>query len=288
MVNRMIFLTGYPRSGTTFLLNQLLKKYQFITGPETHYYRLYRNKVKNGAGKESLVNTRLFDFYNAEAAFNEAKESKRFLETFMRTSANNYRLPIIEKTPSHILWWEEILSDYPSCKFIFIVKDPRDVINSNLNVDWSHKNVPKHCLHWKIHYFAYKRMKNLFPAQIHLLKFEELVVAPEKELYKVANFLGLNEGITLANEISTVPDWEMKWKKQSTSNPDVSKIYKWKSSEKQSLNDDISYLLSDALFSLGYDYKVEGLPNLKMRFLRPVLENDLFLSSYLKYRKDRI
>ena len=126
-----------------------------------------------------------FDFMNELAA----------LFTTESSSEKNSRPPqwIIDKNPVNTLHVHHFLKVYPQTKAIFLVRDPRANIASRMeSQNWIHgrKNHWMINAHrWRSYNRYYYTLKNQFPDQIHLLRYEDFVLNPQQHLDELCEFL---------------------------------------------------------------------------------------------------
>lgn len=265
------FITGYPRSGTTLLANQLNRLRGVVVGPESQYFRAVYKRLKSVSGKQfvELVanNQRLADFGLGEEDIRDVArdcgfDRDRFLHTFLRRHAALQGLEqpalLLEKSPAHILHARRALACYPQAKFIYIVKDPRDVVNSNLQVDWNHSNIPKHCAAWNMYNDAFSRLQAEIPGRVYLLRFEDLVTDLRLQLRLVCQFLNLPYELDDGPVASAVPDWEAGWKSQSTGQVDPGKAFRWQRDESCQQHRVVSAMTRGYRALFRYDREPEG------------------------------
>lgn len=134
-----LFLTGCPKSGTTWLVRALNGHPQIIANGEGRFaWRLIPflqqaanafNQDQKQAGGTDLGQITNDDFLILARAF-----SDRVLLKYLLTSGKNANLitTIADKTPQHVLSVPLLRLMYPQCRFINIVRDPRDAATSAL------------------------------------------------------------------------------------------------------------------------------------------------------------
>jgi hypothetical protein len=134
-----LFITGCPKSGTTWLLNLLNGHPNIVAGGEGRFaWRLY-------SPVQQAVNHFNEDHRTAGGA-GEAMVRQEDLSIYLRVmtdsilhryllasgkSAGDVRV-IADKTPQHVLSYGVLNGLYPDCRFINIVRDPRDAATSAL------------------------------------------------------------------------------------------------------------------------------------------------------------
>jgi hypothetical protein len=122
---------------------------------------------------------------------------------------------------------ETVKKKFPHSKFIFIYRDPRDIVISSL------KSFKDSTLSWVIseicvRHSYIKYLKEKYNDDVLILNFENLVLNPEIELKKICNFLNLKyekKMIDLIGETAHIH-------KNSTKALDPNLIFKWRKNKK--------------------------------------------------------
>lgn len=263
----MIFITGYPRSGTTLIANKISNYEGIYLGPESNYYRKFYNRFRftnKQFVNQAVSDKRLKDFgLKADEIAIVAKDSnydknlflKKFLEKCSTKKGSGKNL-IVEKSPAHILYYERILSSYPDSKFIFITRDPRDVISSNLNVDWIHSNIVKHAITINIYFDFYLSLRNKYPSNVLLVRYEDFVLDNKKTINGILEFISPQNILKKkSGELNnTVPEWELKWKVEALKEVDVSKLYRWKKQKQSRIESVVEAILGDYIDHMHYEH----------------------------------
>tara|TARA_B100002052_G_C15882643_1_gene600116 strand:+ start:173 stop:1210 length:1038 start_codon:yes stop_codon:yes gene_type:complete len=228
--DRPLFITGFPRSGTT-LLNLILSSHSQIELKnnddllmEFYYKRINPN---------NYINEKEFDnlFLN-----NLNIESKRFLKMIPNELLNQVKqkLPISgwevfqlllsneskkdnywgSKTHSYIWFYDSLVNNYKNCNFIIILRDPRSVIlsryvksiskNSNSLKDTNSIPIEKihydeavsffiqHAHHWTAWHNVFEEVKKeSIKKNIYILKYEDLVSFPEQTIKQLFNHISI-------------------------------------------------------------------------------------------------
>lgn len=261
----MIFITGYPRSGTTLISNKIGEFEGLFIGPESNYYRKFYNKlafnnstfVSNAISDKRLADFGL-DIQETKSCCESAQYDKtKFLKVFLEKCAeksSDRGSTILEKSPAHILYHRKILTHYPESKFIFITRDPRDVINSNLNVDWIHSNITKHAVSYKLYFESYLELKREFTDRVKLIKYEDFLLSDKDILDSTIDFISPNKKLSKSVRSSeTVPEWEMSWKSESLKPVNSAKLYSWKRKPNMEIEKVVQFILRDHLSAMGYE-----------------------------------
>lgn len=113
-------------------------------------------------------------------------------------------LILSEKTPDNVLVFEELIELFPNAKFIFVVRDPRGIINSFKNLKKKDlRNKIKRRIGFGEYLFedinkVYKSLSSgdefskKYDSQCLKVYYERLVNFPEQEIKKVCNFLDIS------------------------------------------------------------------------------------------------
>ena len=218
------FVVGIGRSGTT-LLSQLLNNHKDLYSmPEATFMLFFMHHFKN---KKSLSQNEIDLIFEQINLFSRSHPwvGWKFNPQFCRENLNNYLLNnsynfidickiiydsfeqnntkiknetsiFLDKNPSYTLYTDKIHKLTPDSKFVLIVRDFKSVISSQVqSVYFKEKKVIFEAMRWKLFYeqalSSFKKNK----IDYILVKYENLVSYPEKELIRIFNFLGVEETI---------------------------------------------------------------------------------------------
>jgi hypothetical protein len=134
-----LFITGCPKSGTTWLVNSLNGHPQIVANGEGRFgWRLFQY-VQRGVNAfhedhEASGGSPLGKISNGEMTMILRSISDN---VFLRYLNAGKKLPdsvrvVADKTPQHIIEYCALRTIYPTCRFINIVRDPRDAAASAL------------------------------------------------------------------------------------------------------------------------------------------------------------
>jgi Sulfotransferase family len=284
-----IFIIGCPRSGTTKLASILNRHSLIASATETHFFNFVSKQKYDWKNfsvnefKKLLQESRILDFItlaelSSEVLVNDFLELENHEKNIHLTLEDsnkkkvfdllvkNYLLKknksrICEKTPQHIQNIEEILRIYPQARFILMVRDGRDTVNSLLKMPWRPKGLLNNARFWS-HYMKLAREASL-RSEVITIKYENLLTRPQDVLTTICNFIEEKYEDSLL-DVSTEPDnlfsaWESSWKHKSKQELDSSRIDAWT----RELNSDdkkiLEWFLHKDLLEFGYHSE---LPNL--------------------------
>jgi len=207
-----LFILGSPRSGTTFLAS-LLRPTEYGSPFETQFILKYHHKLNSYGDFTQLSNlTRLINDISNERAiaqwkikFNPEAIKSNLGDNFSYTELVDYICIELmkkkgksmwgDKTPHYILKLKQLVNLYPNAKYLYIVRDGRDVALSLLKKPWGPNNIYKCAEQWdaanKIEQqLLLTALKN--KGQLLYIKYEELLEKTEEECCRIYEFLGDN------------------------------------------------------------------------------------------------
>ncbi|MFI5203097.1 MAG: sulfotransferase family protein [Flavobacteriales bacterium] len=200
-----VFILSSPRSGSTLLRLTLDKINGLTTLPETHFWvfkKANNNLNPSTEADRTMLADRWVSFYTIKKypgnheelkarIIHEARSWKDMLDftvTWLLTLKAGKITDgnmVAEKSPPHIFYQDEIKKMYPDAKFIYIVRDPRDVVASLKTCNWSTSNVLINSRVWRN---SIRKMRK--GTDTLLVKYEELVTQPQAQLERICVFLG--------------------------------------------------------------------------------------------------
>lgn len=232
MTQKPVFILGAPRSGTTFLAS-LLQRTHYGAPFETHFITKYYKKLGQYGDIHQLSNfNRLLNDILSERAVMQWKLDLKADEFFKELgegfsyadladqlclkAANKIGLKGWgDKTPNY-LGDVDILSElFPDSKYLYIVRDGRDVALSLLEKDWGPNNVYYCAQYWELLNKKSAHIEKLKSnGQLYQLKYEDLLDNVEAHVKEIYHFLDLKyEKDDVIDLLSTVKKGNYnKWK----------------------------------------------------------------------------
>jgi protein-tyrosine sulfotransferase len=275
---RFIFTGGAPRSGTTLIQNMLDSHPDIFGGPEfLHLPDIIatRNKLLESINKQWIS-----EFCSEEEA---NRLTVNYIEKLLLPLADRHGAKLLsEKTPHNALIFVELLELFPNARFIHVVRDPRAVISSMLQVGRRAKKQGrklqkftryvsdaidhvKKCLQGG---FTAQRQS---PEQVITVVYERLVRNPQAETKRLCHFLGIEwveQMVTPSQKehlgekaITSAKTWYTP--KTYNRDPHPAEIKKWKSQLSTLQQARISLAFQDfsELSELGYDFSIDQVPH---------------------------
>ena len=201
MINKIkpIFIFSLPRSGST-LLQRLLMTSDDVSSVSEPWLLLplfYMNKSKGTLTEYSHLGSyeALQDFIKnlpgkEKAFFNELKN---FVNSLYGMQCKREEKYFLDKTPRYYLIIPEILSTFPEAKFIFLFRNPINIISSIIET-WglgTLKSVHRYNVDIKHGPDLLTEGLVLAGSNAFTLNYEDLVTDPKIQLKKICNFLSI-------------------------------------------------------------------------------------------------
>jgi len=234
----MNFIIGRGRSGSKLLSGVLNSMPGIAVAPESFYLlhlaKEFHGKVFNQSVKLSFLNKltddiRLStwlvvndDFKNQFlesniSNFHEACDfiTKYFSEKVLRKPG---KTTLIDKNPHYTFYVKELLKIYPKAKFLILVRNPIENVNSYKRVPFD-SDIPEVLAYeWNAFYDCLNTVldKVLTKEQYRVIQYEQLVRSPELEVQKTCEFLGVQFSDNFLKE-GTIEKSEFSWHKNVSS-----------------------------------------------------------------------
>jgi protein-tyrosine sulfotransferase len=193
---RFIFVGGAARSGTTLVQNILDSHPDICGAPEFHHIPdivSLRKRLHNSIANEWIDLICSYDDVDHRLS--------SLIENLLLPLADKCGCRFLsEKTPNNVLVFAELLDLFPAARFIQVIRDPRAVIASMLQVGRRAKQAswttPAHT-HSVVAAIAYIKQclhrgfasQKIAPDRVVTVAYEKLVSEPESETRRICNFL---------------------------------------------------------------------------------------------------
>ncbi len=201
MEEGIFFIVGVPRSGTTLVRAILSSHPRIVIPPETKFFVRFEPPSTPDGWPAYLDR-----FYASTEWANQSLDAETFRRRVEATdrTARSVFLTILamhaertgkprvgEKTPHHSRHVERLHQLFPSAKFIFVYRDPRDVIASQLRMPWARWSHLGRARSWVKIMRRAQYLEKIFPADVYtMLRYETLIEQPEVEIRRLCVFLG--------------------------------------------------------------------------------------------------
>ena len=195
---RFIFVGGAARSGTTLVQNMLDSHPDICGAPEFHHVPdiiSLRKKMHVSIDRKFIDLICSYDDVDRHIC--------SLIEAILYPLADRHGCRFLsEKTPNNVLVFPELMNLFPVARFIHVVRDPRAIIASMLQVgkrakqkNWQTQEFT-HSVGAAVEYVRRCQQTGftsfeLAPERVFELKYERLVSDPENETRRICKFLGI-------------------------------------------------------------------------------------------------
>ena len=232
-----VFILGAPRSGTTFLAS-LLGETEYGGPYETHFIPKYFRKVSKYGDLNQLSNfKRLVNDILSErpimqlnlnldidVMFNELERNREFatIANYICYFKNRQQglTSWGDKTPWYITELPLLLELYPAAKFVYIVRDGRDVAFSLLQKIWGPNNIWACAQLWQQYNQQHQALiqELIQSGQCLYVRYEDILANIQPELTRIYAFLetDINKETIEKYSKSMMKNNALKWKKNFT------------------------------------------------------------------------
>src|SRR5205809_3366212 len=217
-----LFITGCPKSGTTWLVRALDGHPQIVANGEGRLaWRLfpYIELALNAFNKDhhAFAGTKHAQIHETEALLVFRSFSDNLLLRYLMTSGKpheNVRV-VADKTPQHVMSVKTLRAIYPTCRFINIVRDPRDAATSAMfhlgkNDPDNQKFVESFITQsWRTHVEAAVSAEQQFGADVFLnIRYEDMHRDEANVLGRCLDFIGVESTDEMVQACSNAGSFE--------------------------------------------------------------------------------
>lgn len=280
-------IVGTPRSGTTLVQRLASEIPGVIVPPETHFFtdfapdllarhalpirgdelrrelQLYRERPYfEGV---DLDPERMFD------ALDGSCDSLLALYGSVVDQLSGGAEIVGEKTPGHLLWWEPLARALPRLVLVAVIRDPRAVVASHLELGWGGHPVIT-ARRWLDDVQRVRAAEVALGERCLVLQFEDLVADPAAGRARIAALLGRTLG---RDEVAPTPAadalfpaWES-WKERAVDGVDSTRAEAWRGHLDAGVAADVVALCRRRMQELGYPDAPPPLTGLRRRASLP-------------------
>ncbi len=271
------FVVGCPRSGTTFLQVLLNRHPHAWVPPELKLFFLYhgcprwvRRKTLRRIESDCSVafpadmlrgDRRVDEIYAyLHRLYPSHGIDRNRVSTTDVGHAPQRQCLLGDKTPEYsyrLDWIDEV---FPDSRWIFVVRDPRDVALSLTGVPWLRTSVRGAALLWDRTQRRLLDAAERWPRRICWVRFERLVTRPEQELADALTFLGLSADESIlstlqrpsVHDASCFPERERAWKQTALNPPDLARVSAWRRN-RAAIAEPVERVCGQTMDRIGYD-----------------------------------
>lgn len=178
--SKMVFIIGFPRSGTTWIQNEFSKlENTFTPKNETFFLARYINRLFwawNLDNKDNSVN-----------GISKLISENEYIDWLQNISIDLFKKLgwggeryFVEKTPYNIMFPNELCKLFPNANVVLILRKPESVYRSLLRIsnfewgEWAKKNIEpeQFCKTWNERFRHIHLFRELFGERFHIISYE--------------------------------------------------------------------------------------------------------------------
>jgi len=205
-----VFVVGMPRSGTTLIQGILCNTGIYFPMPETHFFdrATYGLPGKNLSKKNRARIQRILSKKSGIKIDLEFPDylttGKDIFEHLIEHFNPDGRNTLLEKTPRHVFFYSQILEYYPDAKFICMIREPKNVVSSQLiNSPKQDKSIVR--LSFLYNKIAAAILKIRNSNNVFLIKYEDLTTETASILKNTCKFLDIPYDFKLVENVAAPP-----------------------------------------------------------------------------------
>ncbi len=206
LAGQVFFVVGAPRSGTTLVQAMLSSHPRLAIPPEGEFFMKCRPSDREADAAASVERYLLTDAFGEQSLDRRSVRARgaalqdgtadgvrrgAFLAMLTLHAERLGADRVGEKSPHHCRHVDDIRRLLPAARFIHVLRDPRDVVASRLQVPWTRASHLSLARSWvKDHARHRRHLESLPPAVYTEVRLERLIADPEGELRRLCGFLG--------------------------------------------------------------------------------------------------
>jgi hypothetical protein len=170
-----------------------------------------------------------------------------------------------DKTADHVLGLDIITTLFPEARVVHVVRDGRDVAASFLELGWS-DTIEHAALHWRQRVLQGRHARDLLgPVRYHEVRYEDLVMEPERTLRQVCQAIALpfhpamlhHQRVAAAVTRSEPPANRNRY----LGRPVMPRLRDWRRDLPSAAVDRFEVVAADALVEMGYELRTSPAQN---------------------------
>lgn len=216
-------ITGSGRCGTTLVRRLLVERTNVVIPPENYVLYLTPRLHKESRSWDEFVGkivaalsaTQSWRELNMDAdvlrdnllSIPQDRRSRLelwnvFHESWAASNNIAYSHHWGDKTPRAALYLGAVKATLPDARFLFLVRDPYDVIRSYLKMGVDHGEIEEIAGRWARSNENILKVRKRFPRQCLMLKYEDLVSDNDRVMERIIAHIGADEDRSDANSVS--------------------------------------------------------------------------------------
>ena len=243
------FVVGSGRSGTTLLHSMLAAHSCVAMPPETQFLSNALHEAGSAVAGDQVVDLpRLLEVlrtnkythplaphirpedFDTSRAWTVGEVMDRVLQSYAKDKGKRRWG---EKTPHHLWFWKRLNHLFPTCRFVLIMRDGRDVALSLAKAPWAPDDIYVNAYRWSVEFRKARELEAaLGQDRVFRVHYEDLVQQPEPTLERLCGFLRLQYEPTMLNNVGASKEiihaHEERWKARNRESIFTSSIGKFR------------------------------------------------------------
>ncbi len=215
-MDKIVFLIGCQRSGTTWLQLLLYQHPSIASSQETHLADKYLRHLEQRWRNE-------LDFDVPRRSGLSKTLSQDEFDTLLRgfaagvltkiASSKSGATIVVEKTPDHIHHWQLLLRLFPNAYFIHVVRDPRSIVCSlrragkSWGEHWAPTNLIDGAVMWKRAVLAGQELAQA-TERYKEIRYEDLLTNGATKLDDLLSWLGVEADIAYCEKVISACEFD--------------------------------------------------------------------------------
>ncbi len=268
---KAVFICGCQRSGTTLLGSLLGGSPTCITTPESQFItdvaaKIDKEEISNTIPKikKALIDNYRFKIWGINPDFRYINHNNhdnistemiwQCIDLYAEKNGKKNWDTWIDHTPEHINYIDFLSKNFSNSYFIHMLRDGRGVFASVKPLDWGESGVIRSARWWSMNIATALAAEKAFENKMIRIRFEDLIVCPERELRKICNFVNIEFKNSMLNGNGfIVPKYSKNQHALIGKAPDQLVSDKWKKNLTHREIEIFEYLSGALLNYLGYE-----------------------------------
>jgi len=286
--DRLFFIVGAGRSGTTLLRMMLTVDPEILVPHETRLYQIFEKQgwrrrldLTKDADHERAI-TLIWENQARRVIACDRENFTALARAAPRTWAGLFvayltacadkagATRVGEKSPVHTPVVGVISHELPEARFVHMVRDPRAVVLSRMKAGFGSNLVVPNIDRWSNSAdVAVRYSRELGPERYLLVKYEDFVAEPRETLQRVCDFLGVEMTERMLEhhkrEETGFGEYSRQWMENTLKPVFTSSIDKWKDEMSPTHIAMVEAAVGDAMRELGYEPVGPRVPAVRLR-----------------------
>lgn len=133
-----------------------------------------------------------------------------------------------EKTPEHLLWWRPLTSHWPQLRIVWLLRDPRAVVASNLDVPFGMVHVDVLAERWRADQEQLRAARAELGERLAVIDYDDMVDDPDATTARLAELLDTEHAPRHEGRGAPVRQTWESWKSRSEGPVDSARAHAWR------------------------------------------------------------